>query len=87
MTLTIYLLSVLALLVGFLVWRRIPRRAVFDIVHFSVWIFGIASFMSLQVVDRVAPRLLDGLVPFIPPLFPVGVFVAWSLYRRRMVQK
>jgi hypothetical protein len=79
MALIIYLVSLLALLIGCLVWRRIPRRAAFDIVHYSVWIFALTAFLSLELVDRVAPQFLNGLAPFIPPVIPVGIFVAWSL--------
>jgi hypothetical protein len=81
MILTAYLSGLLALLVGLLSWRKIPRRTAFDIVHLSAWIFALTSFLSLQVMSRTASQFLDGLVPFLPPVIPVALFVAWSLHR------
>lgn len=86
MILVAYLLCLLALLIGYVVWQRIPRRAAFDIVHFSVWIFVISSLVSLLVVDKMAPNHLDGLVPFILPVVPTIIFVAWSLRRLKIVR-
>ena len=74
MILVAYLLCLLALLIGFVVWQRLPRRAAFEVVHFTVWVFVISSAVSLFVVDRVAPNRLDGLVPFIPPVIPTVGF-------------
>jgi CHASE2 domain-containing sensor protein len=87
MVLAIYFLSVFAALIGLLVLRRVPRRTGFEIVLHSAWIFALASFLSLQVISRVAPRLLDGLVPFMPPVVPVCIFVAWSLHRAKAVER
>ena len=86
MVLTTYLLGLPVLLVGFLLMLKVPRRSVFELVHSSVWIFAITSFLSLEFVSSVAPNLLDGLVPYIPPVIPVSVFVAWSLHRVRKAQ-
>ena len=87
MVLTVLLLSLFALLVGFLVWRRVPRRHAFQILHASAWIYAASFFFGLQVVDRVAPRLLDGFVPYIPPAIVVAIFVAFALHRVRTIQR
>jgi len=46
-----------------------------------VWIFVISSWFNLDAVDRLAPRFLDGLVPFIPPVIPVVIVVAYFMRR------
>jgi amino acid transporter len=84
MILVAYLLCLLAMLIGFVIWRRLPRRAAFEVVHFTAWIFVISSAVSLFVVDRIAPNRLDGLVPFIPPVIPAGIFAAWLLRRAKV---
>jgi hypothetical protein len=87
MTLTILLLSLLVLLVGFLVWRRVPRQQLFEIVHVSAWIYALSFFLSLQILGRIAPQMEDGFVPYILAGLPVALFVAWALNRRKHVQK
>ena len=85
MALTLLLLSLFGLLIGFLAWRRIPRRQLLQILHVSAWIYALSFFLGLQVVDRAAPRLTDGFVPYLLPVLPVGLFVAWAMYRQRSV--
>jgi hypothetical protein len=87
MIVVVYLLSLVAVLVGFLRWRRVPRREAFDIVHVSVWVFIISSWFSLDAVYRYAPKFLDGLLPFVPPVIPVVLVVAYLLRRLRAVQR
>lgn len=53
----------------------------FEIVHFSVWVFVISSFVSLFVMGKLAPNRLDSMVSFIPPVIPAGAFAAWMLRR------
>jgi uncharacterized membrane protein YfcA len=87
MKLTLLLLSLFGVLIGFLVWRRVPRRVLFQILHFSVWIYALSFFLSLQIVDKAAPRLTDGFVPYLLPVLPVVLFVAWAMHRQKSVQK
>jgi hypothetical protein len=84
MILVAYFLCLLALLIGFVALQKIPRRAAFEVVHLTVWVFVISSFLSLMIVDRVAPNRLDGLVPFIPPVIPAAIFAAWMLRRAKI---
>jgi len=87
MILVFFLLGLLALLIVFLRGRGVPRRETFDVVHLSVWIFVIGTWLSLAGMDRFAPASLDGLLPFIPPVIPVIIFVAYVLRRLKVVQE
>jgi hypothetical protein len=87
MILVFYLLTLLGLLVGFLIWRKIPRRYAFETANLSVWVFVLSSYASLKVVGDFAPKLQDGLVPFLPPVIPVVFFVAWALRRLKALQE
>jgi hypothetical protein len=87
MTLTLLLLSLFALLVGFLMWRRVPRRQLFQILHVSAWIYAISFFIGLQIADRAAPRLTEGFLPYLLPVLPIGLFVAWAMHRQKSVQR
>jgi hypothetical protein len=87
MKLTLLLLGLFGVLIGFLVWRRVPRRVLFEILHFSVWIYALSFFVGLQIVDKTAPRLLDGFVPYLVPVPLVAVFVGWALHRQKTVER
>jgi hypothetical protein len=75
------LLSLFALLIGFLALRKVPRRQSFEILHFSAWIYALTFFLSLQVVERTAPRLTDGSIPYLLPVLPIVLFIAWAMRR------
>jgi hypothetical protein len=49
-------------LVGFLVWRRTPRAIAFETVFASAWIFALGFWITLKVLERFKPDLLQGLV-------------------------
>jgi hypothetical protein len=85
MTLTLLLLSLVASLVGFLIWRRVTRRQLFKILHVSAWIYALFFFFGLAIVDKAAPRLTDGFIPYLIPVLPVALFVAWALRRQKNV--
>ena len=87
MALTLLLLSLFALLIGFLVWRRVPRHQLFGILHVSAWLYALSFFLGLQIVDRTAPRLTDGFVPYLIPVLPIVLFVAWAMHRQKSVQR
>jgi hypothetical protein len=77
------LLSLLAVLVGFDVWRRVPRRLMFDILHIATWIYVLCFLIGLQVMDRTAPRIVEGFVPYVLPVPLVALFVAWARHRQK----
>jgi hypothetical protein len=77
----LYLLSLVAILIGFLRWRRTPRVIVFDLLLASTWIFVFGFNVTLGVFAVLAPDWMEGLVPYIPPVIPVAIFVAWVLRR------
>ena len=80
------LLSLVTLLVGFLLWRKVPRQHLFWIVNLSTWIYAFAFFLALRGVEMVAPQWTDGFAPYFPPIIPVGIFVAWALHRVRVLR-
>jgi hypothetical protein len=80
---TIVLLAEFAFLVGFMVWRRVPRRYAFDILHASAWIFVAAYFLCWPLVDKISSRVDDGPVQYLPPVIPVAIFVAWALRKAK----
>ena len=84
---TVFLLCLLALLVGFLLWRRVPRQHAFWIVLASDWIYALSFFLTLRAVDVVAPSLTDGFVPYFPPIILVAIFVAWALHRVKVIEE
>ena len=86
MGLTLVILLLLAGLVAFLVWRKVPRQHLFWILLMSAWIYALSFFLTLRGVDAIAPRLTEGFVPYLPPMIPVGVFVTWALHRVKVRQ-
>lgn len=86
MGLTLLLFLLFAVLFAFLVWRRVPRQHLFWVLLMSAWIYALSFFLTLRGVDAIAPRLTDGFVPYLPPVIPVGVFVAWALHRMKVMQ-
>jgi hypothetical protein len=87
MVFAILLLCLLALLVGFLIWRKVPRQHLFSILLIASWVYGLSFFLTLRAVNAVAPSLIDGFVPYFPPVIPVGVFVAWALHRVKAIEE
>ena len=87
MRLTILLLSLFGVLVGILLWLRVPRRQMFEIPHISAWVYAISFFVGLQIVDRAAPQLADGFIPYIIPVPLVALFVGWARHRQKSVQR
>ena len=84
---TLFLVALTAALVGYLWCRRTPRPIAFEAVFISAWIYTIGFWVALDVVDKLRPDLLFGLVPYIPPIIPVIIFVAWFLRRARVVHR
>lgn len=66
-----------------LVWRRV----LVEILDVSVWIYMLSLFAGLQIVDKTAPRLMDGIVPYLVPVPLVAVFVGWVLRRQKTVER
>jgi len=84
---TIFLVFLVALLVGFLLWRRTPRLIFFEVIFISGWIFAIAFWLTEEVIYKFKPDLLDGFIPYIPPVIPVIIFVAWFLPRAKIIKR
>jgi hypothetical protein len=80
---SVYLITLVALLVAFLVRKKIPRRTILDIVEISVGIFAVAALICYHIADRVVLNGGDSFWIYVPPVIPVAVFVAWRLRRRR----
>lgn len=74
-----YLLALVLLLVLFLVWRKVPRRGVFEIVQISVGIFACLVPVSYSVADRLVLNGGDSFWVYVAPVIPVAVFVAWTV--------
>ena len=85
MALLVYLVVLLGLLVGFLIWKKIPRKFAFDIVHFNVWIFTFFAFVSLNFFED--KKFERSLIPFVPPVIPCLFFIHWYLRRMRRITK
>jgi hypothetical protein len=84
---TIFLVSIFVVLIGFLLWRRTPRLIAFEAVFISVWIFAIAFWITEEIFDKLDSNLLDGFVPYIPPIIPVIIFLVWFLSRAKLVKR
>jgi len=82
---SVYLVVVFAVLVVFLVWQKVPRRAVFEIVENSVLIFAISAGISYEIADRVVLNGGDSLLVYIPPAIPVAVYAAWSSRKAKKI--
>jgi hypothetical protein len=80
---SVYLVALIVCLVAFLVWQRLPRGTIFEIVYLPVVIFAISADLSYQVADRMVLNGDDSLLIYIPPVFPVAIFVAWSSRRAK----
>src|SRR5271170_1236078 len=71
---SVYLVTLVVLLVIFLVWQQVPRRAIFEIVQISILIFAISSGISYQIADRLVLNGGDSRLIYIPPVIPVAIF-------------
>ena len=80
---SVYLVILFALLVIYLVWQKVRRREVFEIVEISVLIFAAALAISYHFADRVVLNGGDSLLIFIPPVIPVAIYGAWSSRRAK----
>ena len=85
MIVSVYLVVLVALLVLFLVWQKVPRRAVFEIVEISVVVFAVSAGISYEIADRVVLNGGDSLLVYIPPVIPVAIYVAWSSRRAKKI--
>lgn len=81
---TIFLIYLAATLVIFLLWRKTPRPILFEALINSAWIFSIAFFLTINLTDKFSPNLIDGLLPYIPPIIPVVAFLTWYLPRAKV---
>jgi hypothetical protein len=80
---SVYLVVLFALLVICLIWQRVPRRAIFEIVEISVVVFAISAAISYQIADRVVLNGGDSLLIYIPPVVPVAIIAAWLSRRAK----
>lgn len=78
---TLFLLAELGVLVAFLALRRVPRRVAFETVFISIWIFYLGYSITEEAIAKFAPNLLESVVPYLPPVIPVVIFVIWFLPR------
>ena len=86
MKLTAFLIILTMSLIVILALNRMPRRLFFETMLCSVALFVAGSFLSLNVVDRLAPDRLETLLPFFPPLLPVIILVAWAVKRAQTMR-
>ena len=84
---TLFLFCLVGALVAFLFWRRTPRSIFFGAIFFSTWIYAIAFWMTVGVLDRLSDNLSDGFLPYLPPLVPVAGFLAWFLPGKKAAKK
>ena len=87
MRFAVLLLCLLLLLVAFLIWRKVHRQHFFSILLFSSWVYGLTFFLTLRALNTIAPSLIDGFIPYFPPVIPVAVFVAWALHRLKVIEE
>ena len=73
--------SVFALLTGLLMWLRIPRPLVFAILYASAAIYVVSYFAGGWMLYAINRDLLDGFLPYVLPILPLVVYVAWTLRR------
>jgi peptidoglycan/LPS O-acetylase OafA/YrhL len=81
------LFCLLALLIGVLVWRKVPRQHAFWIALASAWIYGISFFLTLDAVHALAPSRTEGFLPYFFPILAVGIFVAWAVRRLKVIEE
>ena len=84
---TFFLICLALALVAFLLWRRTPRPIFFEAALNSVWIFAIAYWLTENLIYKLKPDLLDGFIPYLPPIVPVVVFLAWFLSRAKVIKR
>jgi hypothetical protein len=82
---TLFLISLLGILVAFLLWRKTPRAIALETVFISGWVFAVSYWITEEAIYRLNSDLLDGWLPYLPPLLPVCIFVMWFLPRARKV--
>jgi hypothetical protein len=75
----IFLGGLFAIISGFLVWRRVARRYLFEILQFCAGIYALSFFAGLAIVQQISPELTDGFVPYFLPIPLVALFIAWAL--------
>jgi CHASE2 domain-containing sensor protein len=83
MRFAVFLVSLFALITGFLLSRRIPRPLVFAVLLASATIYALSFFTGLWVIYGVRPNLLDGFVPYFLPLPFVALYIVWALRRHK----
>jgi uncharacterized membrane protein YfcA len=81
MRFAIFLLSLFAVITGFLIWRRIPRPLVFAILYMSATLYAVSFFAGSWVVYWINRDLVDGFVPYFVPLPFVALYIVWTLRR------
>lgn len=83
MTVIIGLFSFFALLVAFLIWRKVPRSQVLEIFVISGCIYVVGFLVAMPIVKLLSVPWLDedGIGPYVVPLLPVLAFVARALHK------
>jgi hypothetical protein len=79
----VYLFGLASLLAGFLFWKKIPRPIAVDFWVGTILVFIVCLEISMRIFDHFANRFLDGILPYLPPVVPACVFLAWRLQRLR----
>jgi 4-amino-4-deoxy-L-arabinose transferase-like glycosyltransferase len=57
----------------------------FNILHFSAWVYALAFFLGLGIVARTKPELTEGFVPYLLPIPLLALFIVWAVRRQRLL--
>jgi CHASE2 domain-containing sensor protein len=86
MPLLIFLVILIGLLVGFLAWKKVPRKLAFEILLGIFWVFVLFAFVSMRFFEEATAN--NSLIPFLPPIVPCLLFIYWAMRRvRKLGQK
>lgn len=80
---SVYLVVLTALLVVFLVRRRVPRHAILAIVEISILVFAVSADVSYRIADRMVFDGGDSLLVYIPPVIPAAIVAVWLSRRAK----
>jgi hypothetical protein len=78
---TIYLFGLASLLAGFLFWKKVPQPIAVVMWSYTIFVFIICLEISMRIFDHFANKLVEGLLPYLPPVVPACIFLTWWLQR------
>lgn len=73
--------------VAFLLRRGTPKSIFWGAIFFSTWIYIIAFWMTVGLLNQLDSNLENGVFPYIAGMLPVVGFLGWFLRGTKNVKK